>query len=124
MKRQQGLLPDEDNCHRRLLQTALDNVTSGVAVFDGTELRLKWANRVYLRFLSDLWGDADITGKRFQEILPGARESGLIEVSRRVAVTGVPHFDSEYAHKGFSRGTTYWQWSLLPLPAAAMRSRT
>ena len=98
-----------------LLGTVLHNVTSGIAVFDGKELRLRWANRQYQQVLIERWGDVDMTGCSLAEIIPGAEGSGLAEVFRQVAITGVPHFEPEYAHKGLARGITYWQWSLLPL---------
>jgi hypothetical protein len=102
-----------------LLRTVLDNVTSGIAVFDGKELRLTWANRQYMQFMSERYGDADIAGRPLSEIIPGAEGTRLTEIFRRVARTGVPHFDPEYAHSGFACGTSYWQWSLLRLTGIA-----
>ena len=108
----------EIDTHRRLFQTIVQNATVSIAVFDGAQFRLKWANPSLRDNLDERFQEADLTGLRLEEIIPGAAESGLTDLFRAVAASGQPHHDSEYEYSGFKRGTTYWQWSLLPLPAA------
>ena len=114
-------LRGEINEQHLLLQTVLDHVTSGVAVFDGTELPLKWANTKYRQIVGALWRDSDITGWRFEKIIPNSGKNGLANIFHNVPATGTPHFDPEYASTSFARGPTYWQWSLLPLTPTADR---
>ncbi len=108
----------EIDTHRRLFQTIVQNATVGMAVYEGAQLRLKWANPSYRDILDDRFRNMDITGLRLEELIPRAAERGLTDLFRSVAESGQPYHDPEYEYAGFKRGTTYWQWSLLPMPAA------
>ena len=116
--KERELLRAEIDTHRRLFQTIVQNATVGMAVYEGAQLRLKWANPSYRDILDDRFRNMDITGLRLEEIIPRAAERGLTDLFRSVARSGQPHHDPEYEYAGFKRGTTYWQWSLLPMPAA------
>jgi PAS domain S-box-containing protein len=107
---------------RRLFQSVADNAPVGIAVLDGKELRLKWANSHYRNFLEAKYRDQDVGGLFLEEFIPGAESIGLASVFRNVAVTGQPYFNPEYEYRGFARGITYWQWSLLPLPVPGERT--
>ncbi|MBD2043345.1 PAS domain S-box protein [Microcoleus sp. FACHB-672] len=100
---------------RRLFQMVVDNVPAGIAVLDGRDLRIKWANQTYGQFLEEPFCNTDITGVRLQDYLPAAEENGLADIFRRTAATREAHIDPEYEMEGFARGITYWRWSLLPL---------
>ncbi|MBD1937094.1 PAS domain-containing protein [Microcoleus sp. FACHB-68] len=108
-------LLQEIDQQRRLFQMVVDNVPAGIAVLDGKDLRVKWANQTYGQFLEEPFCSADITGVRLQDYLPGSEENGLADIFRRTAATGEAHIDPEYEMVGFARGVTYWRWSLLPL---------
>ncbi|MBK9713400.1 MAG: PAS domain-containing protein [Kouleothrix sp.] len=102
---------------RRLLQTVVHNAPAGITVLDGRSLRVKWFNPTYGEFLEEPFRHADLTGLRFQDFVPGAAESGLLDLFHQVVDSGQPHVDPEYRHVGFARGVTYWRWSVLPLAA-------
>ncbi len=103
------------DAQRRLFQAVVEHAPAGIAIYDGVTFRVKWANPTYRERLDEPYRSMDIVGRRLQEILPGAEKSGVVDVFRRVASTGVPYFDPEQALVGLTKGTTYWRWSLLPL---------
>ncbi len=102
---------------RRLLQLVLDHAPAGIAIFDGANLRVKWANPAFRQTLDEAYRNADIIGLRLKDFLPGAEKSGIADICRQVAATGQPYFTPEYEYTGFARGITYWRWAWLPLPA-------
>ena len=106
------------DAQRQLFQAVVEHAPAGIAIYDGETYRVKWANPTYRERLDEPYRSTDIVGRRLQEILPGAEESGVVDVFRRVASTGVAYFDPEQALVGLTKGTTYWRWSLLPLISA------
>ncbi len=105
------------DAQRQLFQAVVEHAPAGIAIYDGESFRIRWANPTYKERLDEPYRSLDITGRRLQDIIPGAEQSGVVEVFRQVASTGVPHFESERVMTG-SRGATYWRWSLLPLAVA------
>lgn len=106
------------DAQRVLFQAVVEHAPAGIAIYDGETFRVKWANPIYQDRLDEPYCHMDIVGRRLQEILPSAENSGIVETFRRVASTGVPHFEPEQALVGLTKGTTYWRWSLLPLTTA------
>lgn len=106
------------DAQRQLFQAVLEHAPVGIAIYDGISFRVKWANPTYLDRLDEPFRGQDIIGRRLQEILPGAEKSPIVEIFRQVAATGNPYFDPEQEFVGFTRGKTYWRWSLLPLASA------
>jgi len=100
---------------RRRFQTVFRHATIGIAVFDGGDLRLKWANPAYQSFLDEGFRTVDLVGRTLLEIVPGAEQAGIFDIFRRVAQTGQAYNAPEFAHTGLARGVTYWSWSLVPL---------
>ncbi|MFB3827876.1 MAG: ATP-binding protein [Bryobacteraceae bacterium] len=96
---------------RRLFEMVLDHAPAGIAIFDGSSLRVKWANPMFRQRLDPPWNATDITGKRLEELMPAAI-SGVTEIFRRVAETRKPHFEPEFEVPGAQR---YLRVSLLPL---------
>ena len=103
---------------RRLFEAVVEHAPAGIAIYDGETCRVKWANPTYRERLGDPYKSMDIVGRRLQEIFPGAEQAGIVDTFRRVASTGVPHFEPEQELVGLTKGTTYWRWSLLPLATA------
>ncbi len=101
---------------RGLFAAIVENAPVGLAVVDGRRLRLKWLNDYGRQFLEQSFRQGNLRGRPIEEIIPGMAESGLLDIYRRVAETGVPYTNPEYRHLGFTRGITWWRWSLLPLP--------
>lgn len=104
------------DAQRRLLQLIVDHAAAGIAVFD-PQLRVHWANPAYRLLLEEPYRSRDLTGCRLEDFVPGAEATGLADIFREVSRTGQAYRDSEYEYHGFARGTTYWRWSLVPLPA-------
>ena len=103
------------DAQRKLFQAVVEHAPAGIAIYDAETFRIKWANPTYRERLDEPYRSMQIIGMRLQEILPGAEKSGVVEIFRKVASTGVVHFEPEQELVGFTRGTTYWRWSLLPL---------
>lgn len=100
---------------RRLFQMVVENAPVGIAVVDGTSLRMKWANSTYQLRLEEPCKNSDLKGARVQNRLPNEEENGLANLFRKVASTGQPHFDAEYEFVGLSDGASYYRLSLLPI---------
>jgi PAS domain S-box-containing protein len=98
--------------------TALDSMPVGLALFDGPSLCVRWANPAYQRFLEGSFQTESLVGRRLEEFIPHAESSGVAATFRRVAATGESFTTPEFRHEGFARGTTFWRWSLVPLPRA------
>ena len=103
------------DAQRQLFQAVVEHAPAGIAIYDGESFRLKWANPTYRERLDEPYRSTEIVGRRLEEILPGAEKSGILAIFREVAATGTPHFEGEQELTGFTKGTTYWRWSLLPL---------
>jgi len=106
------------DAQRKLFQTVVEHAPAGIAIYDSQTCRVKWANPTYRERLDEPYRSMEIVGRRLQEIFPGAEEAGVVDAFRRVAATGVPHFEPEQELVGLLKGTTYWRWSLLPLATA------
>src|SRR5574340_1060022 len=97
---------------RRLFEMVLDHAPAGIAIFDGANQRVKWANPMFRQRLEPPWNITDITGKRLEELMPATASIGVSDIFRRVAETHKPHFDPEFQVPGTQR---YLRFSLLPL---------
>lgn len=116
VKEREALL-DAVESQRRVLQTIIDHVPAGIVFFDRTTLRVVWANQTYAQFLEPPFRTEGIVDRVLDEFIPRAAETGVRAVFERVAATGEPYRNWEYAYDGFARGITYWQWSLVPVRA-------
>jgi PAS domain S-box-containing protein len=86
----------------------------GLYVLD-PELRFRWANPAYREFLEEPYRSQSLDGIYIGEAVPGSEEMGSLEILRAVSRTGETAFFPEYEYVGFTRGTTYWRWEILPL---------
>ena len=111
------------DAQRQLFQAVVEHAPAGIAVYDGETFRIKWANHTYRERLDEPYRNMDIIGRRLSDIFPGAERSGIAEIFRTVAATGVAHFEPEQEFVGLTKGTTYWRWSLLPLDSAERATR-
>lgn len=102
---------------RHQFQTVVDNSPVGIALFDGVDLRVKWANPAWRRYLDQPLRDMDPVGKTLQDLVPGAEEYGLVENARTVVRTREPFVTSEMEYHGYARGATYWKIMVFPLPS-------
>lgn len=103
---------------QKLFAAIVTHAPVGIVVLAGDDLRVRWANDFYRSFLEEPFRSRELSGVHLNEFLPRAEESGVTEIFRRVARTGEPYSTPEYEHAGFLRGTTWWRWSIFPLPAS------
>ncbi len=100
---------------RQLLRTVVDNSPAAIAVLDGLELRVKLANEAFRQFVDEPHRQGEIVGLAIQELLPETATCGVLKVFNRVAAAGHPLVETAYEHVSFSRGVTYWNWTVLPI---------
>jgi len=74
------------------LRGIVDNISNGIAVYeteDGESFRIRRINPAGMR-IARLEGGGEPAGRSPDEVFPGFAQSGLIEVFRRVARSGIP----------------------------------
>ena len=103
------------DAERGLLRAVIENAPAAIALFNGAGLRVRWSNRLYCQTLPRPLRDIDIDGLSLAEVLPAAPDNGVLEIFKRVADTGHSYVDPEAAYWESDSGTTYWDWSLVPL---------
>jgi len=114
-EREQAHLLRQIDSERRLSQAVIRNAPASIALFDGLEFRLKWANPQYQRAFGQSFQGADMTGLDVLTLFPGASRNGMLDAFRQVSTTGEPFSEAELPFWEPGRGLAYWQWSLLPL---------
>ena len=105
------------DAQHRHYRAVIDNAPVSIAMFTAADLRVKWVNRQYHRGLPRPLRDLDVSGLHLVEMYPDAVENGMLDIFARVAATGQGHYDPELMYWEPSRGQTYWQWGLFPLPS-------
>jgi signal transduction histidine kinase len=101
-----------------LSQLIIEHSPIGIAVCDGKDLRVKWANLACRQFLDEPYrAQVDVAGLRVEDFIPQALETGAVRAMRHVVRKNEPLFNLQLTYDGFERGRTYWQFALLPLPA-------
>ncbi len=105
----------EIEADRQLLHAVMDNAPAAMAVLDGLGLRVKLANEAFRQFVDEPHRQGDIVGLSIQELLPETATCGVLKVFNRVAAAGRPMMEAAHEHVGFSRGVTYWNWTVLPI---------
>jgi len=98
------------------IETMLEHLPVGVALFDAYNLRLLATNACFQSFLDPLWPQERAIGHTLTEFFPQAERSGSASIFREVATTGIPYHNDEYLSESFPGGTTYWNWTLSPIP--------
>ena len=104
------------DAQRRHYRAVIDNAPVSIAIFTASDLRVKWVNRQYRQSLQRPLRDLDVEGLHLVQLFPEAVENGMLDLFARVAATGQGHYDPELMYWEPSRGQTYWQWGLFPLP--------
>jgi PAS domain S-box-containing protein len=97
-----------------LFAAITDNAPVGIYVLS-PDLRFRWANQTYLGFLDEPYRSGDLVGSYFADVVPGASEAGLIAGLQEASKTGKQVVFEEYQLSGFSRGTTWWRRTVVPL---------
>jgi len=97
---------------RELLESIVESAPAGIAVLDH-DLRVKWSNPYFSKFLDNEWSSQRLIGLELRRVVPQSED--VLRIIERVRDTHEPFMSSEYEHRGFSRGITYWQWSAVRL---------
>ncbi|MHB8992006.1 MAG: PAS domain-containing protein, partial [Chloroflexota bacterium] len=114
-KERERLLQEID-AQRVLLRAVVDNAPAAIAVLDGRELRVKWANDSFRQFLHEEYRDADLAGLPLRDIMSGVAKCGVLDVFPRVVAAGRPLTEQGCEHLTPAGSVTYWNWTVLPLP--------
>lgn len=103
-------------CHADIM---LEYMAIGIALFDAQDLRLLEANKLFLTLFDTHQGPCrqpeEILGHPLTDWLYNAQESGIVDIFRKVAETGIPYRGDEFAFPSRKRGVTYWNWTLDPV---------
>jgi signal transduction histidine kinase len=91
---------------------AIEHLPVAIGLLDAHDFRLLTANPLFLTFLGPAWRDGQALGRAVPEWLPRAEESGVMEIVRTVASSGLPYHADMYPFPAFQRGFTYWNWRL------------
>ena len=106
----------ESERERQFQQSVVDQAPEGCAVFEGAEMRLKWANRVFLGFLEERFRGVEVHGMRLEELVPWLGDGETPAIVREVASTRKPHVaEAAIARPGAGRKTTWWRWRVMAL---------
>ncbi len=100
---------------RRRLDAVFREVPIGIVILTGEELRIQVANRAYLEFVAEPFRTRGIEGRRFEDIMRRAHESGVLEILRQAQASGRPYVNREYRFEHEDRGTTWWRWVVMPI---------
>ena len=99
------------------LASLIAHAPAGIVSFSVPDLRVRQVNPFYLQFLDEPFrsGSMPLLGRHLSEFIPQADESGVQGIFERVMADGMPITIHEFEYQGFARGTTYWNWSVVPL---------
>jgi signal transduction histidine kinase len=93
-------------------EAILEHLPVGIGLIDAHDFRLLTANPLFLSFLDPTWQGGQALGRPVSEWIPQAEETGIMEVIRTVAMTGLSYHAELYPFPAFQRGFTYWDWKL------------
>ena len=98
------------------LEILMNNVPLGVVLLD-SDLRLVAANKAYSIYFDQTAPFSP--GSPLESLLPRANESGIVAILRRALDTGHAIPVRSFRYDGFSKGTTYWDGSAIPVRLSA-----
>lgn len=99
------------------LESLIAQMPAGILSFSAPDLRVRQVNPFYLQFLDEPFrsGAESVIGRRLDEFIPQALGSAVQAIFAEVVASGLPYTINEFEYQGFTRGVTYWNWSLVPL---------
>lgn len=107
---------------RHLLQAVVENTPASIALFDGTHRRIKWVNRRYHQTLTGHLQNTDLTGLTVNDVYPANIRDKVQDIFQQVLDSGLTYSNPEFQCQLPGAEGTFWDWSLLPLPAEADRT--
>lgn len=105
---------------RELFQAIFDNAPMGIAVLNGEDLRVKYADNEFPRFFDEPPDHRKVVGKMLIDVISRADAAMMSDVAAMVGASRKPYVDREYEVIG-SSGITYWSISAIPLIAGGGR---
>src|SRR5688572_27709072 len=105
------------------MRAVLEHAAVGVCVLDGRDLRARWCNPAFRRFVSEPFRTRGVAGRLAAEFVPRYAEHLYGKVFQLVAASGRPFVNPEDEHVEAQGGATYWRWSLTALAPAGKREK-
>ena len=98
--------------HESSLRHLINEIPAGVMLLD-SDLCLLASNKHYLKYFDEphKWK----IGAPLADVLPLAEESGIASYIRTAINTNKPLAVTDFRYDGFSKGTTYWTGSAVPI---------
>ena len=102
------------------LRAVLEHALVGVCMLDGRDLRLRWCNEAFRKFVAEPWDEDNLVGHHPSEFIRHYAEYGYEHIFRLVAESGRPFVNPEDEHRPLDRHIPpkYWRWSLTALTPA------
>ncbi len=100
---------------RRFTQAIFDTVPVALSVVDTDALVFEAANPAYLDGVPDPYRSLGVNGRALTTVLPHTRENGFADQLQRVGLTGEPFHTAATRYEHPTRGTTYWNETMIPL---------
>lgn len=88
----------------------------GVAFYSANAGILLKANELFYSFLDEPYNERKYSaGKSMYEIVKNSTDSHIEGILKNIIRTGKPFIDKEYMFRGFARGATYWDMTIVPI---------
>ncbi|MDQ2787004.1 MAG: PAS domain-containing protein [Chloroflexota bacterium] len=100
---------------RRFAQAIFDTVPVALAVIDTDAMTISAANPAYLEATPEPYRSQGVYGHAVADILPHATENGFIAQLRMTGQAGTPFETPATTYEHPTRGTTYWNETMIPL---------
>ncbi|MGI8858059.1 MAG: PAS domain-containing protein [Thermomicrobiales bacterium] len=100
---------------RRFTQAIFDTVPVALAVVDTDALIFEAANPAYLDSVPDPYRSLGVNARALTTVLPHTRENGFADQLQGVGLTGEPFHAAATRYEHPTRGTTYWNETMIPL---------
>ena len=100
---------------RRFAQAIFDTVPASLAVVNSDALTFSAANPAFLDSVPEPYHHQGVNGRAVTAVLPHARDNGFADQLRAVGGTGEPLAVSATRYTHPTRGTTYWNETMVPL---------
>lgn len=99
-----------------LMEVVGEALPVGLALFRGTDLRLRWCNPTYRSYFEEPGGGRpDLIGRRLDEYAPREVSDGVLPHLRRVADRGEATATGSLEFRGLSWGLSWWRYLLVPI---------
>ncbi len=109
---------------RDLLVALLEHGVAAVAILAIPSLRVQFANRRFADLFVEAGAHFDVSGRKWEDLVATEDQPELADLLLHVARSGEPASRSKLRVEGLSRGTAYWDISLVPMGSMEHESRS